>query len=66
MPPSAGRDRRSLARPSPNPLTGAHDMSGRIQTLAAATARTLAISFPRVLVQLLGRTSMDACDAGDK
>lgn len=37
-------------------------MSGRIQTLATATARTLAISFPRVLDQLLGRTSMDACD----
>ena len=37
-------------------------MSGRIQTLATATARTLAISFPTVLDQLLGRTSMDACD----
>jgi len=37
-------------------------MSGRIQTLATATARTLAISFPTVLDQLLGRTSMEACD----
>jgi 1-acyl-sn-glycerol-3-phosphate acyltransferase len=38
-------------------------MSGRIKTLATATARTLAISFPTVLDQLRGRTSMDACDA---
>ena len=38
-------------------------MSGRPRTLAVATARTLAISFPTVLDQLLGRTSMDACDA---
>jgi 1-acyl-sn-glycerol-3-phosphate acyltransferase len=37
-------------------------MSGRPQVLATAAARTLAISFPTVLDQLLGRTSMDACD----
>jgi 1-acyl-sn-glycerol-3-phosphate acyltransferase len=37
-------------------------MSGRIQVLATATARTLAISFPTVFDQLRGRTSMDACD----
>lgn len=37
-------------------------MSGRIQILATATARTLAISFPTVFDQLLGRTSMEACD----
>lgn len=38
-------------------------MLERPRTLALATARTLAISFPTVLDQLLGRTSMDACDA---
>ncbi len=37
-------------------------MTSRLEILAAATARTLAISFPTVFDQLCGRTSMDACD----